>query len=151
MRLRRSSLLSCLPILAFGLVSLFLALFANRDCFTLRADGAAWQTYIDYQTRDRAAFSQLGADAHQGNFDAYYPINSDYTIPGAISRLLAGAGPDRIAMYAIYVSALFVCMFLTARFFCGDLYTALLAAFIAGFFFPPSLIGFDAPTFRFNR
>jgi len=75
------------------LVVMLFSLWANRDCLEIGTDGAGWQTYIDYQVHDRAPFSQLGVDAHQGDFDAYYPLDNDFTPPGALYRLLGRSEP----------------------------------------------------------
>jgi hypothetical protein len=140
--------------LSIGALSLFLvmlfSLWANRDCLELGGDGFSWQTYIDYQVHDRAPFSQLGVDAHQGDFDAYYPLDNDFTLPGALYRLLGrSASPGPIATYAVYTVALAAVMFLLARSFEIDAATAAFASFIVIFFFPPLIVHYPAPTFRF--
>ncbi len=137
---------------ALGAVALVFALALNKSCFEIDQDGAAWQVYMDYQVRDRAAFSQLGVDPHQGDFDSYYPLINDFTLPGAIYRLAgATAAPSRVATYAIYTAALFAVVVLLGRAFAVDTATALFSAFIAAFFFPPLLVHHTAQTFRFMQ
>jgi hypothetical protein len=136
-------------LIALGILAVVFSIFANNDCFALRADGAGWQTYVDYQADNRSPYSQLGVDAEQGNFDAYYPIVFEYTIPGALVRLVGGSSPGPVAMFAIYTGALFACVFLAAIFFCRSISAALLAAFLSAFFVPPLIVGLDSPTFRF--
>jgi hypothetical protein len=140
--------------LSIGAISLFLvmlfSLWANRNCLEIEPDGAAWQTYIDYQVHDRASFSQVGADAIQGDFGAYYPLDNDFTLPGALYRLLGrSAPPGPIATYAIYTVVLAAAMFLLARSFEIDVATAAFASFIVIFFFPPLIVHYGAPTFAF--
>jgi hypothetical protein len=135
-------------ILAF-LVMLF-SLSANRSCLEIGTDGAGWQTYIDYQVHDRAPFSQLGVDAHQGDFDAYYPLDNDYTLPGVLYRLLGKRSPPGpVPAYSIYTVALAGAIFLLARCFALDALTAAFASFIVAFFLPPLIVHHPAPTFRF--
>jgi hypothetical protein len=135
---------------AFALLVMTLSLVSNRNCFELGTDGAGWRTYIDYQVRDRAPYSQLGVDAHQGDFDSYYPLDNDYTLPGAAYRLLGKSGPPgAIPTYAVYTVVLALTVFLLCKFIGVDAATACFAAFIAMFFFPPLIVHHPAPTFRF--
>jgi hypothetical protein len=148
-RLLRRPLLLCV---ALGVLALGFALVANSNCFEVDPDGIAWQAYMDYQVQNRQAFSQVGVDAHQGNFDTYYPLNNDFTIPGALYRL-AGAeqAPGRIVTYAIYVGTLGVLVFGLAFYFGLEAPAACLAAFIATFFFAPLIVHVPMPTFRYLR
>jgi hypothetical protein len=148
-RLLRRPLLLCV---ALGVLALGFALIANSNCFEVDPDGIAWQAYIDYQVQNRQAFSQVGVDAHQGNFDTYYPLNNDFTIPGALYRL-AGAdqAPGRIATYAIYVAVLGLLVFGLAFYFGLEAPAACLAAFVAAFFFAPLIVHELMPTFRYLR
>ena len=143
--------LAPLPLcVAFALVVMIFSLVSNRNCFELGTDGAGWQTYIDYQVSDRAPFSQLGVDAHQGDFDAYYPLDNDYTLPGAVYRLLGKSEPPgAVPTYAVYTVVLALTVFLLCKFIGLDAATACIAAFIAMFFFPPLIVHHPAPTFRF--
>jgi len=142
-----ASLLTCV---ALAILTFAVALAANRDCFEIAPDGAAWQTYIDYQARDRAPFSQLGVDAHQGDFDAYYPLVGDFTPPGALYRLLGiGRAPGPAANYAVYSFALALVVFLLGRVFGLHIGAALLGAVLAAFFFPPLIVHHMAQTFWF--
>jgi hypothetical protein len=141
---------SLLKSMALGVIALVLGLAVNSSCFEMSQDGAGWQTYMDYQVQNRTAYSQLGADAHQGDFDAYYPLINDYTIPGALFRLAGKPdAPGPTATYAIYSIFLFAVVFLLGRSFGIDVATALLASFIALFFFPPLVAHSGALTFRF--
>jgi hypothetical protein len=138
--------------LSIGALSLFVvmlfSLWANQDCLGIGIDGASWQTYIDYQVHDRAPFSQLGVDAHQGDFDAYYPLDNDFTVPGALYRLLGkSAPPGPLPTYAIYAVVLAAVMFLLAQCFEIEAATAAFASFIVMFFFPPLIVHHFAPTF----
>ncbi len=132
-----------------GALSLGYAMNVNKACFEIQQDGAGWQTYLDYQSRDRAPFTQTGVDALQGSFDAYYPLINDYTIPGAIYRLLGRPAPGPLGTYAIYVAVMIGAIFLVAVYFQVSSATALLGALIAGFFFPPLIVHHFALTFRF--
>ena len=135
---------------ALGILALAFALAVNRNCFELGPDGAGWQAYLDYQWADRAAYSQEGVDAHQGDFDAYYPLVADYTIPGAFYRLLGRAhAPGQRAMYAGYVAVLVVLVFAAGRWFGLAPPVALLASLISGFFLPPFVVHREALTFHF--
>lgn len=135
---------------ALGALALAFALAMNKNCFELGPDGAAWQAYLDYQATDRGPFSQTGVDAHQGDFDAYYPLVLDYTIPGLLNRMTGRIGaPSPTIMYVSYTAALFIVVFGVGRWFGLALPEALLASFIAAFFFPPLVVHREALTFRF--
>jgi hypothetical protein len=122
-----------------GVLALAFALAVNRNCFELGPDGAGWQGYLDYQWADRAAYSQEGVDAHQGDFDAYYPLVADYTIPGAIYRLIGRPhAPGPRFTYAAYTAVLVVVVFAAGRWFGLELPVALFASLISGFFLPRS-------------
>jgi hypothetical protein len=149
MKTTRSQALLVLCFL-LGAVTFAFSLDVNRGCFGVAADGAAWQAYLDYQVRDRAPFSQTGVDAHQGDFDAYYPLINDYTIPGALYRFLEiDHAPPPTAIYGIYSVALFLTVLLLAGVLGIEFRLALLGAFISVFFFPPLLVYELAPVFRF--
>lgn len=140
-----------IPVCAvLALLVMLFSLSANRSCLEIGTDGASWQTYIDYQVHDRAPFSQLGVDAHQGDFDAYYPLDNDFTLPGALYRLLGKrTPPGPFPTYAIYAVALAAAIFLLARCFALDALTAAFASLIVVFLLPPLIVHHFAPTFRF--
>ena len=141
-----------LKTLAAGLLAMIIGLSVNSSCFEMSQDGAGWQSYMDYQVRNRAAYSQLGVDAHQGNFDAYYPLINDYTIPGALYRLFGKQdAPGPTATYAIYSASLFILVFALGLAFGAGGLVSFLAAFIALFFFPPLVARSGALTFRFMQ
>src|SRR5215469_14141047 len=99
---RSRSSIRVVACVALGAIALLFALAFNKSCFEIDQDGAAWQVYMDYQVRDRAPFSQLGVDPHEGDFDSSYPLINDLTLPGAIYRIAgAAAAPSRVATYGI--------------------------------------------------
>src|SRR5271170_5908065 len=102
----------------------------NQSCLEIALDGASYSTYLNYQAIDHQPFTQIGVDAAQGGFDAYYPLVREYLLPSAL-LLPFDALPDKAVTYFIYAVFVLLAIYALARTIGVERPTALLA----GFFF----------------
>ena len=66
---------------------LSLVFSANSACLFMGLDGTDWMLEFKKQAISRLPYSQLGADALQGSFDAYTPTFREYFLPQILSRI----------------------------------------------------------------
>ena len=102
-------------LLAAAAVAFLLVSFvANEDCLLHGLDGTDWVQLFDAQKANRTPFSQTGADAFQGNFDAYYPTFREYLLPSALT-LPFGSNPGKPLTYTVYGLCMLFCAYALAR------------------------------------
>ena len=93
---------------------LFVVFSHNVACLLIGLDGTSWVIAFKAQAA-RLAFSPLGVDPLQGNFDAYYPALREYFLPEALSLALTGADAGKIATYTTYGALMMATTYWLAR------------------------------------
>jgi hypothetical protein len=93
---------SAIFLYAVAFVAVLSVIFSNNvACLLIGLDGTSWVIAFKAQAA-RLAFSQLGVDPLQGNFDAYYPALREYFLPEALSLPLTGIDAGKAATYTVY-------------------------------------------------
>jgi hypothetical protein len=110
--------LSALTVAGYSVASILalsLLFSANSACLFLGLDGTAWMLGFKAQAISRMPYTQIGADALQGSFDAYNPAFREYFLPEVLSRIFRGANAGKVMTYSVYAGLLIFSTFVLGR------------------------------------
>jgi hypothetical protein len=84
---------------------------------------------------------QVGVDAGQGNFDAYYPLFYEYLLPYTLAHFLLNTSPSQVTIYFVYGVASLIAMYAMARAVAFSPFAALTGGLLFDVLGLPGLIG----------